>query len=123
MFAQFKLYVLVAGAALIAITSATAAWKVQNWRYGAMETARVEQERETAVMRRKAANNASTGHEQDRVRIQTEYVTIEKEVERVIDKIEYRDRACLDDDGVRVVNAAIRTTAAASEPSNGVPSP
>ena len=118
MFGQFQLYVQVAVALLIAIGSATGAWKVQEWRYKALEADRVEQARETAVMRRKAANSASTGHEQDKVRIQTEYVTIEKEVERVTDKIEYRDRACLDADGVRVLQAAIRTTRSASEPSN-----
>ena len=121
MFEQFKLYILLAGAAAISIASATGAWKVQNWRYAAMENTRIEQERETAVLRRKSANDASTAHEDDKVRIQTKYITIEKEVERVNNKIEYRDRACFDDDGVRVINAAIGTTNAASEPSNRVP--
>lgn len=116
-----KLYVYAAAAIALFGAGAFSAYRVQEWRYKAMAADRVDQERETAVMRRKAANNASTGHEQDKVRIQTEFVTIEKEVNRVVDKIEYRDRACFDDDGLRVLNSAIRLTGSASEPSNTVP--
>lgn len=114
-----KLYVYAAAAIALFGAGAFSAYRVQNWRYKALELERVEKEREDAVMRRKAANNASAGHEKDKVVIQTEYLTIEKEVDRV--QIEYRDRACLDNDGVRVVNQSVRPTGSAAQPSNTVP--
>lgn len=121
--ATLKVYVIVGAVLAAGIGGFTAGWKAQTWRYGALEAERMEQERETAKMRRQAANTAATGFEQDKVRIQTEFVTIEKEVERVVNQIEYRDRACLDPDGVRSLQAAIRLTGNSSEPGNPVPTP
>lgn len=118
-----KAYVIVGAVLTAGIGGAVGAWKVQEWRYGALEAERMEQERETAKMRRQAANSASTGHEQDKTRIQTEFVTIEKEVERVVNQIEYRDRACLDPAGLRTLQEAIRLTGNPSEPVNTVPTP
>jgi hypothetical protein len=118
-----KAYVIVGAVLAAGIGGAVGAWKAQDWRYGALEAERMEQERETAVMRRKAANTAAKGFEQDKVRIQTEFVTIEKEVERVVNQIEYRDRACLTDDGLRSLQAAIRLTGNPGELGNTVPTP
>lgn len=121
--ATLKVYV-IAGAVLAAgVGGFTAGWKAQTWRYGALEAERMEQERETAKMRRQAANTAATGFEQDKVRIQTEFVTIEKEVERVVNQIEYRDRGCLDPAGLQHLQAAIRLTGNPGEPGNPVPTP
>lgn len=114
-----KLYIYAAAALALFGAGAFSAYRVQEWRYKALEADRLAQEREDAVMRRKVANNASAGHEKDKVTIQTEFVTIEKEVDRV--QIEYRDRACLDDNGVRVLNDSIRLTGSASEPRHTVP--
>lgn len=122
-FATLKAYVIVGAVLAAGIGGAAGAWKVQNWRYAAKESERLEQERETAVLRRTAANKAATGFEQDKVRIQTEFVTIEKEVERVVNQIEYRDRACLSDDGLWSLQSAIRLTGNPSEPGNPVPAP
>lgn len=105
-----KAYVIVGAVLVAGVGGFAAGWKTQGWRYGALEAERMDQERETAKMRRQAANSASTGHEQDKARIQTEFVTIEKEVERVVNQIEYRDRACLDQDGMETLNRAIRLT-------------
>jgi hypothetical protein len=121
--ATLKAYVIVGAVLAAGVGGFTAGWKVQTWRYGALEAERMEQERETAKMRRQAANTAATGFEQDRVRIQTEFVTIEKEVERVVNQIEYRDRACLDPAGLRSLQSAIRLTGNPSEPGNPVPTP
>jgi hypothetical protein len=118
-----KAYVIVGAVLAAGIGGAVGAWKAQDWRYGALEAERMEQERETAVMRRKAANTAAKGFEQDKVRIQTEFVTIEKEVERVVNQIEYRDRGCLTDDGLRSLQAAIRLTGNPGELGNTVPTP
>lgn len=116
-----KAYVIVGAALAAGVGGFTAGWKTQGWRYGALEAERMDQERETAKMRRQAANSASTGHEKDRARIQTEFVTIEKEVERVVNQIEYRDRACLDPNSVRLLNEAIGLTGNSREPGNPVP--
>lgn len=116
-----RLYIYAAAALALFGAGAVSSWTVQNWRYKALEADRLAQERETAVMRRKVTNNASAGHEKDKVTIQTEFVTIEKEVERVVDKIEYRDRACFDADGLLSVQGAIRLTGSAAKPSNTVP--
>jgi hypothetical protein len=118
-----KAYVIVGAVLAAGIGGAVGAWKAQDWRYGALEAERMEQERETAVMRRKAANTAAKGFEQDKVRIQTEFVTIEKEVERVVNQIEYRDRGCLTDDGLRSLQNAIRLTGNPGELGNTVPTP
>lgn len=121
MFEQVKLYALVAGAVLIALVSATGAWKVQEWRYKALEAAQVDRAQEDARIRVRVANKASTGHEQDKAALSTQFLTIEKEVEHVVTQVVYRDRACFDPDGVQLVQQAIRATAGASEPSNHVP--
>lgn len=118
-----KAYVIVGAVLAAGIGGAVGAWKAQEWRYGALEAERMAQERETAVMRRKAANTAATGFEQDKVRIQTEFVTIEKEVERVVNQIEYRDRGCLDPAGLQHLQAAIRLTGNPGEPGNTVSTP
>lgn len=121
--ATLKAYVIMGAVLAAGIGGAVGAWQVQNWRYGAKEADRLEQERETAKMRRQAANSAATGFEQDKVRIQTEFVTIEKEVERVVNQVEYRDRACLTDDGLRSLQNAIRLTRNPGELGNPVPAP
>jgi len=118
-----KAYVIVGAVLAAGVGGAVGAWQVQNWRYGAKEADRLERERETAVLRGKAANKAATGFEQDKVRIQTEFVTIEKEVERVVNQVEYRDRACLDPSGLRSLQDAIRLTGNPGEPGNALPTP
>lgn len=119
-FSSLKAYVFVGAVLTSGIACGVGAWQVQNWRYGALKAAELEQARETSKMLRQAANTASTGHENDKATLKTEFVTIEKEVERVINKIEYRDRACFDPDGVRVINEAIRLTGNPGEPENGL---
>lgn len=122
-FSTIKAYVVVGAVVAAGVGGAVGAWTVQNWRYGALKAAELEQARETSKMLRQAANTASTGHEDDKVTLKTEFVTIEKEVERVVSQIEYRDRACLDPDGVWIVNEATRLTGATSELGNTVPTP
>ena len=88
------------------------------------EQARQVNQRAEERMRRQNANTAAVAFEGDRVRIEKEFVTITEEVERVVTKIEYRDRQCLDPDGVSALNAAIaRANADPSQPSSTVPEP
>lgn len=65
-------------------------------------------------------DKAAAGHEADKVRIRTEFLTITEEVERVVEKPVYRD-ICFDDDGLRIIGAALGPSPAASEPAPALP--
>lgn len=58
---------------------------------------------------------ASAGHEADKEQIRTQFKTIIKEVDRVVQKPIYLN-VCFDDDGLRAARAAIGPAAAASQP-------
>jgi hypothetical protein len=66
-------------------------------------------------------DKAAAGHEADKSQIQTQIKTITKEVERVVEKPVYRDTVCFDDDGLRLIRAALRPAATASEPAPAMP--
>lgn len=84
--------------------------------------ARDVNQRATERLRRQNSNTAAVAHEADKIVIQKEFVPITEEVERVVNKIEYRDRACFDDDGLRVIRSAIaRANGDPSEPGDTVP--
>ena len=111
-------------AAVALVSAATAfgaAWQVQAWRYDSAKLEAIEDSHEREKMRRQAANAGAQAHEVDKTTIQTQFVPITTEVERVVTQIEYRDRACLSDDGVRVLNAAIATTGDPAVPGHPMP--
>jgi hypothetical protein len=81
-----------------------------------------EQAAKELGQRLQRVDTASVGHEADRRRIQTEFVTVTEEVERVVEKTVYRD-VCLDDDGLRALRSAIHGPDPASEPARVVPGP
>lgn len=66
-------------------------------------------------------DQAAVGHEADKAQIRTQIKTIVQEVERVIEKPVYRDTVCFDDDGLRLIRAALGPAAAAGEPAPAVP--
>lgn len=66
-------------------------------------------------------DQAAVGHESDKVQIRTQIKTIIKEVERVVEKPIYRDTVCFDDDGLRLIRAALGPAASASEPAPALP--
>ena len=101
------IYTHAAVALAAAIAASAATWKVQAWRFDSERLAAAENVREVEKMRRQAANRGAAAHEADKVRIKTEFIEVTKKVERVVTQIEYRDRACLTDDGVRVIQSAI----------------
>lgn len=109
----------------VALMSAAAAfgtaWQVQAWRFDSAKLEAIDDAHEREKMRRQAANAGAQAHEVDKTTIQTQFVPITTEVERVVTQIEYRDRACLSDDGVRVLNAAIATTGDTAVPGHPVP--
>lgn len=85
-------------------------WAGDQWRAGIVAQDALEQK---AANDRAAARVARQGdkaaerHEVVKEVLRTEFVPITQEIERVVTKIEYRDRACLDDDGLRSAQAAI----------------
>lgn len=102
-------------AALVAAALAFAgAWQTQEWRYGAKEAERLEAVAENKRMNERAADQGAAGHEADKAKIRTQFITITKEAEHVIlEKPVYRN-VCLDDDGLRILARAI-----AGQPSTG----
>lgn len=107
------IYTHLAAALIAGALAAGGAWRVQDWRYGAKEAARLEEVARDRMRAEKNIDVAATGYEKDKARIRTEFITITEEVERVIEKPVYRD-VCLDADGLRVLSDAIRGPAPAS---------
>lgn len=75
------------------------------------------------ILRADKADQAADRHEQTKTKIETRFVEVEKEVVRVVNSVEYRDRACLDDAGLRVLTAAIAGDNPAGKPATAVSSP
>ena len=119
--ADAMIYTYVAVALVAGAAAFTTAWKVQSWRFDSAKLEAIEDAHEREKMRRQAANAGAQAHETDKTVIQTKFIPITTEVERVVTQIEYRDRACLADDGVRVLNAAVATTGDTAIPGNPMP--
>lgn len=103
----------------IAVTAFGAGVKWQIGIVAARDLKSVQEGARTAILRADRVDVAATQHERVKEVLRTEFVPITQEVERVVTQIEYRDRACLDDDGLRVARAAI----AAANRAAGVPAP
>lgn len=96
-----------------------AGWQVQAWRYTAAQADQAAEQAQAVQQAASQADAAASGHEATKERIRVEFQTVYRDVERVVEKPVYRD-VCLDDDGMRVLRAAIAGTAA-SEPASAVP--
>ena len=96
------------------------AWRVQDWRFGAKEKERLEQEAELRRMNAKRVDTAAVNHENFKERERVVYQTITETVDRIVERPVYRN-VCLDDDGVRALNAAIRGAADPGIPAPDVP--
>lgn len=102
------MYAYLATGLIAAAFAAAGTWQIQNWRFDAKEKARLEQQRKDEFRRKEIADRAAAGHEKDKVRIETKYVRILKEVPREVDKVVYRN-VCVSPDGVRNINELIDT--------------
>ena len=103
-----------AAAALIAGALAFGgAWKVQDWRYGAIEAKRLSAMAEAEKKRDKASYAAATTFEKGRTRVETVFETITETVETIVDRPVYRN-VCFDDSGVQALRDAAAETAAPS---------
>ena len=85
------------------------------------ENARQVNQRAMERLQRQNSNTAAVAHESDKVRIETEYRDVIKEVQRVVEKPVYRN-VCLDPDGLSVIGDALaRAYNDPGEPGNAVP--
>lgn len=114
------LYRTVAVALVAASLGAAGAWRVQGWRFAALERDRLAAEAELRRNNAKAADQAAAGHEADKAAIRTQFVPITQEVERVVEKPVYRAE-CFDADGLRILRAAASEPAAAGQPAPSLP--
>lgn len=110
------IYTYLATALLSALLAFGGAWKVQDWRFGAKEKERLEAIERTRRFDEKRIDVAATGHEADKRDIQTKFVTITEEVERIVREPFYvNSEQCLDDAGLRSLRDAIAPIPADSE--------
>lgn len=85
-----------------------------------LELAALEGTAKEAAKRLVRGDKAAVAHETDKVQIRTEFIPITQEVENVVEKPFYRD-ICFDDDGLRLIGAALGRSPAASESAPGLP--
>lgn len=87
---------------------AVSGYKIESWRWGASETAAVEESAKEfkAEATQGAVASGELAKQEEKVRVEIRTVT--KFVDRIVEKPFYRDgNLCLDDDGVRAINAAL----------------
>lgn len=111
-----------AATALVAVGIGFAGgYKLQDWRYGAIEAKRLSAIAEAEKKRDKASYGASVTFEKGRTQVETRYQTITETIEKIVDRPIYRN-VCLDPDGLQALrNAAAET--AAPELGRTVPTP
>lgn len=102
-------------------------WAGDQWRSGIVaerDLKAVQQIARVQIRRIDHVDQAAERHEKTKTVLEIQYRDIEKEVERVVTQIEYRDRVCLADDGLRVVARAVdAANAAAGVPARAVSAP
>lgn len=110
---------------IVAALAFSGGWKVESWRWDASEKENLEAAIEKHRMDEKNVDVAAAAHEADKTKLRTKYITITKEVEHVAQGPFYAagQPACLDDDGLRQLRAAIASGPAASGPAGAVPRP
>ena len=108
---------------VVAVAGFAAGVKWQIGIVAARDLKAVQDNARVQILRADKADQAADKYEKTRTKIETRFVEVEKEVVRVVNSVEYRDRACLDHDGLRVLSAAINGDDAASKPAPAVSSP
>lgn len=96
-----------AATALVAVAIGfTGGWKTQGWRWDASEKQRLEQEAKDLHRANERAQASSSTFESKRSANETKYRTVTITLEKIIDRPVYLS-ACLDPDGLRVLNEQI----------------
>lgn len=119
---HMSIFAYIAIAAAIFLAGAAGGWKAHVG-ITASRDLEAELTRQRDVLRKtEKIDTSAVQHEIAKTRIETEFVTITKEVERVVEKPTYRN-ICLDDDGLRVIAAAIGAASTPSLAASTVPRP
>lgn len=113
------IYTHVAAALASLVFGFTGGWWVQGWRHDSMEFDRQEVARESQRLAARAADAASERHEAAKAALRAEFKPIYKEVEVVVQKPVYRN-VCLDADGLRLLERAVRGPATTGQPAQPV---
>lgn len=99
-------------------------WSDRAARCEALAAQASSQSGKQAIIELKAANEAGEMLETENVKERIVYRTITQQVDRIVERPVYRDGACLDADGLRIVNAATAGKAAdPGQPDSPVPGP
>ena len=112
------MYTYLVTALIAASMAAFGTWRVEEWRHDAQEKERIEAAQETARLRARVADTASASHEDFKGKEDVVYKVITQTVDKIVERPVYRN-VCLDDDGLRSLNAAI----SGADPTAGKPAP
>lgn len=112
---------------ILAAVAAGGFWAGDEWRSGIVarrDLKAVQDNARVQILRADRVDQAAERHEKTKTVLEIQYRDIEKEVERVVTQIEYRDRVCLADDGLRIAARAVdAANAAAGFPARAVSAP
>lgn len=108
-------------AVVIFLAGAAAGVKWQVGIHAQKELERIAATERETLRRTDKIDASAEKHEKVKEVIRTKFVPIVERVEHEVTKVEYRDRACLSDDSLRIVADAIAAIApAASQPAPAV---
>lgn len=102
-------------------TGSVGAWKVQSWRYGALLHERDVAAQRDTMKRIDRIDEAATSHEDFKAKEDIRYVERIKVVREIVERPVYRN-TCVDPDGLRLINSAIRGEDP-GQPAPAVPGP
>lgn len=102
-----------------ALLAFTAGWQVRDWKAGADQADQLQLDARDAMRKAERVDQVATGYETQRAATAARARIIRTEVERVVEV--YRDRECLDADGLRLVAQAIGAASPASGAASAVP--
>ena len=98
-------------------------WSTRGWHEAALREAKAEAEAKLSKIVQAQSDQAAQDHEAVRAALATQQRVITREIDHVVEKPIYRN-VCLDDDGMRILNAAIGAPAASQpEFAAALPSP
>lgn len=115
-----RLYVIVTICLACLAGGIATGWKARDWKAGADDKQRIENEAEAQRLRARQVDGAAQALEVKKAAIEVRWRTVIKEVDRVVQAPSYA-APCMDDAGLRLINAETAARAA-SQPAPAVPS-
>lgn len=115
------MHLAVVAALISAAIAGAGGWAARGWRCDAAELVRIEAQAEADRMAARKVSAVADAFETTRTAQRVTQRVVVQEVERVVDRPVYRDRECLDADGLRLVNAAAGAPANPGQPDAALP--